>query len=152
MEVSRSSSRGVTFLGSYLHQLDGKGRVSLPAPFRREASDQAFVLVQAYDSSLALFPQDSWSEVEERLRDLVRHQPEARMYVLSVMSSAVQVVPDGHGRMLIPARLQEAAQLSGEVLLVGAIDKIELWNPQLFERAVAGESSQFSRFAPQIFR
>jgi MraZ protein len=152
MESSRSSERGITFLGSYLHQLDGKGRVSLPAPFRREAAEQSFVLLQAYAPSLSLYPQGSWKDVEDRLRELLRHQPEARMYVLSVMSSAVQVEPDGHGRILVPSRLQESAGLSGEVLLVGAIDRIELWNPQDFESAVAGKASEFDRFAPQIFR
>jgi MraZ protein len=152
MESSRSSGRGITFLGSHLHQLDGKGRVSLPAPFRREAASEPFVLLQAYRPSLSLYPQSSWLEVEERLRDLLRHQPEARMYVLSVMSSAVQVEPDGHGRILVPARLQEAAGLSGEVLLVGAIDRIELWNPAHFESAVTEQASGFERYAPQIFR
>lgn len=152
MAETRAPARGVKFLGSYLHQVDAKGRVSLPAPFRREAAEQSFVLIQAYKPSLALYPERSWLEVEERLRDLLRHQPESRMYVLSVMSSAVEVAPDGQGRILIPSRLQEVAQLTGEVLLVGAIDKVELWNPSLFGEAVAADASSFDRFAPQIFR
>jgi MraZ protein len=152
MEGSRATGRGVTFLGSYLHQLDGKGRVSLPASFRREASDQPFVLIQAYKPSLALFPERTWVEVQERLQELLKHQPDARMYVLSVMSSAVEVTPDSQGRILVPARLQESASLSGEVLLVGAIDRIELWNPQRFESAVEETTQQFEKYAPQIFR
>jgi MraZ protein len=152
MGEPRAKDRGIKFLGSYLHQLDAKGRVSLPAPFRREAAEQSFVLIQAYKPSLALYPERSWAEVEERLRDLLRHQPESRMYVLSVMSNAVEVVPDGQGRILIPSRLQDAAELSGEVMMVGAIDKVELWNPSLFEAAVSGDASSFDRFAPQIFR
>jgi MraZ protein len=152
MAETRASTRGVKFLGSYLHQLDPKGRVSLPAPYRREAAEQSFVLIQAYRPSLALYPESSWSEVEERLRDLLRHQPESRMYVLSVMANAQEVAPDGQGRILIPSRLQEAAELSGEVLMVGAIDKVELWNPARFNDAVAQDASTFDRFAPQIFR
>jgi len=152
MEPAGGSARTAKFLGSFTHQIDGKGRVSLPASFRREATDQSFVLIQAYEPSLSLYPERSWAEVEERLRDLLRHQPESRMYVLSIMSSAVEVVPDGQGRILIPARLQEAAGLAGEVLLVGAIDKVELWNPARFQSAVAVEASTFDRFAPQIFR
>jgi MraZ protein len=152
MAETRAPTRGVKFLGSYLHQVDPKGRVSLPAPFRREAAEQSFVLIQAYKPSLALYPERSWAEVEERLRELLRHQPESRMYVLSVMSNAVEVAPDGQGRILIPARLQETAELSGEVLMVGAIDKIEIWNPSLFNDAVAEDASSFDRSAPQIFR
>ena len=80
------------------------------------------------------------------------HQPDARLYVLSVMSNAVEVTPDGQGRILIPARLKEAAGLEGQVLLVGAIDKVEIWNPKRFEAEVSAGSAGFDRFAPQIFR
>lgn len=142
----------MTFLGSYTYQLDEKGRVSLPAVFRREAGDQRFVLLQAHRPSLSLYPASEWAGVEERLKDLLRHQPEARMYVLSVMANAVEVVPDSQGRILIPAKLKELARLDGQVLLVGAIDKVEIWNPDEFEAAVRAGAGEFERFAPQIFR
>lgn len=142
----------MTFLGSYVYQLDGKGRVSLPAAFRREAPEQRFVLLQAYAPALALYPEGEWAGVEERLKELVRHQPEARLYVLGVMASAVEVSPDGQGRILIPSRLREQAELDGEALLVGAIDRIEIWNPERFETAVQEGAGAFSKFAPQIFR
>lgn len=149
---SDPEERGVTFLGSYTYQLDEKGRVSLPAAFRREAGDQRFIMVQAYRPSLALYPESEWMGVQERLKELVRHQPEARLWVLSVVANAVEVVPDSQGRILIPARLQEAAELDGQVLLVGALDKIELWNPNRFEEALREGAQKFERFAPQIFR
>src|SRR5690606_10325187 len=109
-------------------------------------------MVQAYRPSLALYPESEWMGVQERLRELVRHQPEARLWVLSVMANAVEVVPDSQGRILIPARLKEAAGLDGQVLLVGAIDKIEIWNPEQFEAAIREGASRFEQFAPQIFR
>jgi MraZ protein len=152
MEGSRGTARTAKFLGSYLHQIDGKGRVSLPAPYRREATDQGFVLMAAHSASLSLYPEAAWVEVQERLQDLQRHQPESRMWVLKMMATAVEVSPDSQGRILVPARLQEWAQLTGEVLLVGAIDKVELWNPDTFHAAVAEEAGQFDRFAAQIFR
>jgi MraZ protein len=142
----------VKFLGSYQNQLDAKGRVSLPAAFRREAADQAFVLVQAHAPALTLYPEGAWAEVEERLRELLRHQPEARLWVLRMMSNAVEVVPDAQGRILIPARLKEAAELDSQALLVGAIDKVEIWNPDRFEGAVVEQSGDFERYAAQIFR
>jgi MraZ protein len=64
----------------------------------------------------------------------------------------VEVSPDSQGRILIPSRLQEAGNLSGQVLLVGAIDKVELWNPSDFAGAVDGEEESFERYAGQIFR
>lgn len=141
-----------TFLGSYTYALDEKGRVSLPAPFRREAEEQRFVLLQVYPPALALYPESAWREVEDRLRGVLRNDPAARLWVLRVMSSAVEVTPDGQGRILIPSRLQESANLRGQVLMVGAIDKVELWNPSEFEGAVGGKEEEFERYAPQIFR
>jgi MraZ protein len=145
-------SRGLKFLGSYLYQLDEKGRVSLPAAFRREAPDQRFVMVQVHPPALSVYPEAEWVGVEERLDELLRHQPEARLYVLRVLSNAVEVVPDGQGRILIPSRLKEAAELDGQALLVGAIRKIEIWNPARFEAAIGESAGEFERFAPQIFR
>ncbi|MEX0893313.1 MAG: division/cell wall cluster transcriptional repressor MraZ [Gemmatimonadota bacterium] len=152
MEGPRSPNRGVKFLGSYLHQLDDKGRVSLPASFRREAADQRFVLIQAYPPALSLYPETSWLEVEERMRDLLQHNPDARMWVADMMSNAVEVSPDAQGRILVPARLKEAAELDGQVQLVGMIDKVDLWNPATFEQARSQEAGTFQKFAGKIFR
>ena len=152
MAGSGAPTRGIKFLGSYEHQLDDKGRVSLPAPFRREAADQRFVLIQPYPPALALYPESEWMEVERRLTELVGRNPEARLYVLSVVSKAVEVSLDGQGRLLIPQRFQEAAELAGSVLVVGAIEKVELWNPSLFDAAVAGDDGKFEQFKAQVFR
>jgi MraZ protein len=62
------------------------------------------------------------------------------------------VTPDAQGRILIPASLRGAAELEGQALLVGAINKVEIWNPATFEAAVQGASPDFHRFATNIFR
>lgn len=151
MAGTRSPMRGGKFLGSFQHQLDEKGRLSLPAQYRRESADQRFVLIQAYPPALALYPETEWLEVEERMQGMMR-DPAGRVWVLSVMASAVEATPDAQGRILIPAALRAAAELEGPVLLVGAINKVELWNPARFEEAVQGAQSDFSKFAGDIFR
>jgi MraZ protein len=144
--------RGVKFVGSYTHQLDDKGRVSLPASFRREAADQRFILYPDHPPALTLYPELAWMQVENRLSEMKAKNPDSRLFVLSVTSNAVEVSPDAQGRILIPSRLKEVAQLDGQVLLVGAIDRIELWNPALFDTALKGLGGDFERFTPQIFR
>jgi MraZ protein len=151
MAGTRSPLRGGKFLGSYLHQLDEKGRLSLPASYRRDAAEQRFVLVQPYPPALALYPEVEWAAVEERLQDVMKSES-GRLYVLKVMSSAVEVVPDAQGRILVPSNLREAAGLDGQALLVGAINKIEVWNPALFEQAVSASAPQFGDYTSQIFR
>jgi MraZ protein len=141
------------FLGSYRHQIDEKGRLSLPASFRRDAEDQPLVLVQVHPDSLTLYPASTWTEVEGRLRELLRLQPGARTYVLGITARAVEVVPDKQGRILIPQRLLESAGLRDSALLVGVIDRVELWDPERFEGAVAevGAGDESERFANQVF-
>jgi MraZ protein len=139
------------FLGSYLHQMDEKGRVSLPAAFRRDVAEGPMVLVQVHPEALTLYPADTWREVEERLRDLLRRQPTARAYVLGITARAVEVVPDKQGRILVPQRLATSAAIDGAALLVGMIDRVELWNPERFESVVNTPSEEFDRFTSQVF-
>ena len=138
-------------LGSYLHQIDEKGRVSLPAAFRREGGDRPMVLVQVHADALTLYPAEAWVEVEARLREVMRLQPGSRSWVLGVTANATEVVPDKQGRILVPQRLMAAAGLDGAALLVGVIDRIELWSPDRFESQVGGAAGDFERFTHQVF-
>jgi MraZ protein len=139
------------FLGSYRHQLDDKGRLSMPAAFRRDADDQPLVLVQVHGDALTLYPEATWRGVEERLLELLRRQPSTRANVLGITANAAEVVPDRQGRILIPQRLLSAVGLSDAALLVGVIDRIEIWDPSRFETTIAARSPDFERFTAQIF-
>ena len=132
-----------SFLGRYEYQFDERGRVSLPSAFRREAKNDRFVLIQWKEPSLSLFPKDTWNETEERLLKFRRNQPEAWGDVLGIVSNAVEVVPDKQGRMLVPAWLQIAASLEYCVLMVGNLDRIELWNPARFAQAMEDIQGDF---------
>lgn len=139
------------FLGSYVHQVDEKGRLSLPASFRRGVTEGPLVVVQVHEGALTLYPESTWAEVESRLVELLRRQPESRPYVLGITASAAEVVPDKQGRILIPQRLLESIGLTGSALLVGVIDRIEVWDPARFESAVSDRRPEFERYAGQVF-
>ncbi|MEN8144611.1 MAG: division/cell wall cluster transcriptional repressor MraZ [Gemmatimonadota bacterium] len=120
------------FLGSYLYQVDVKGRVTLPAAFRRGNESSSLVLVQAFSDALALYPEESWNTVEERFAQLVQRNPEMRRDALRFTANAHSVSPDKQGRILIPDRLRAAIGIEHDILIVGAINRIELWNPTQF--------------------
>jgi MraZ protein len=124
------------FLGQYEFQLDQKGRVSLPAEYRRKADGSRFVLLQWERTHLTLFPEEVWEGRMAELLTLRREKPELARVLREVTSRAVEVVPDSQGRMLIPAWLKEKAGLDSAVLLIGALDRIELWNPEVFRETV----------------
>ena len=139
------------FLGRYDFQMDEKGRVSLPAAFRKEAEGDRFILMQWEKPYHTLFPEAVWKGVQARLLDYRRTDPAAWGHVREITSNAVEVSPDKQGRVLIPAWLQEAAGLKGTVLLSGHIDRVEIWDPEEFQKAAREKAEGFQRFARQIF-
>jgi len=139
------------FLGSYLHSIDAKGRVSLPASFRRGRESASFVLIQAQAEALSLYPEESWLEKQQELRELARRNPDFRPLVLRLTANAVEVTPDKQGRILIPDRMSEAIGLGSEARIVGAIDRVEIWEPGHFAEQTGAEDEAFDGFVRSIF-
>ncbi len=139
------------FLGSYVHQVDDKGRLSLPAMFRRGVEDGALVVMQVDTNSLALYPGPTWQEMSARLVEMRKRHPEHRAYILGITARAVEVAPDKQGRILVPARLLQAIGISDAAMLIGAIDRIEVWAPDRFEQATSERTPEAERFGIQLF-
>ena len=138
------------FLGRHEYQIDEKGRVSFPSPFRRVVSGGPLVLLQWQSSHLDLFPSETWAEIQRNLLAHRRAQRDGGAYVRRITASAVEVEPDAHGRIRIPPWLRERIGLDGTVLFIGALDRIELWNPSSFDEQLADDVDD-DGFAAQIF-
>ena len=139
------------FLGSFLHQLDPKGRVSLPALFRRGREGESFVLIRTQPDALSLYPDDAWAEVQAELREMSKRQPDLRNQVLRVTAGAVEVVPDKQGRILIPEKMRESISLGTEALVVGAINHIEIWDPARFDELTRPSDDAFDSYIERVF-
>ncbi|CAN5733729.1 division/cell wall cluster transcriptional repressor MraZ [soil metagenome] len=116
------------FTGEYRHAIDTKGRVAVPARFRAELEEGAFVS-RWIDGCLAIFPRESWDELASRVASLSISDAGARTFSRFLFSGAFEVELDRQGRALVPAGLREFAGLEGEAVVVGTRDHIELWNP-----------------------
>ena len=139
------------FVGQFEHQMDSKGRVSLPSAFRREADGDRFVLLQWEPRYLTLFPEEKWRGVQEKLLEFRRTDPSAWNQVRMIIANAVEVSPDKQGRLLVPTNLQTAAGLSGTVLLSGNLDRVELWDPATYCEVVQEQAGDFQKFSHQLF-
>ena len=139
------------FLGRYEFQIDEKGRVSLPSAYRKAASGDSFVLLQWQPTHLDLYPEDTWAGIQAKLLDFRRAQPEGGAYFRRIISNAVEVEPDKQGRIRVPGWLREGGGLEDTVLLVGAVDRVELWSPERFKKQSEEGSREYGHFAPQIF-
>lgn len=120
------------FVSEYEHQMDEKGRVSLPSAFRAQADAWVLVHLPWEGPYLTLIPEEKWAEVQDRLAEYRKQGREAWNHVRFILSRAVEVSPDKQGRILVPAHLQEVAGLGSTVLLNGNLDRVEIWNPETY--------------------
>lgn len=128
------------FSGKYYYTLDPKGRVIVPAPFREIISSnynpKLYIVNAAFDTCLLIYPQEEWNRLEEKVRQLPRMQEEVRFFMRRVIASAQEVELDKQGRILIPATLREDAGLGSDIVVVGQIEKIELWDRKEWDLVV----------------
>ena len=130
------------FLGEFLHSLDPKGRLILPARFR-ELLTQAFVTSQM-DGCLALWTPAEFQARAEEMKDLAKGTAAERNMSRVFFAGAQEASPDRQGRIAIPANLRQYAGLSEErqVVVTGAWDHLEIWDVETWERTKgAGESA-----------
>lgn len=127
------------FLGNIEAKTDAKGRVFLPAVFRKQlqaASEERLVLRKdVHQQCLVLYPESVWFATQEELRQRLnkwnaRHQMIFRQFV----SDAEVVVPDGNGRILLPKRYLQMAGIADEVRFIGMDDAIEIWAKERTEQ------------------
>ena len=123
------------FRGRHQHSIDVKGRVSIPSKFRDVLSTKGrptIMVTNDLDPCLAAFPMDEWVEEEKKIKALPSFVPEALQYKRFYLSGAQECPIDRQGRILIPQSLREYAQLDGNVLFVGMLEKFEIWSPELW--------------------
>jgi MraZ protein len=116
------------FTGEFRHSIDSKGRVAVPARFRAELATGAHVS-RWIDGCLAVFPNETWDRLAERVTSLPYSDAGARAFSRFLFSGAYDVELDSQGRVNLPQALREFAGLSSDAVVVGARDRIELWEP-----------------------
>ncbi len=126
------------FRGKFKHNLDEKGRLSLPSKFRevlRVRYGTETLIITNMPECLVVYPVSEWKKLEERLLNLPFGMREAREFLRYFLGSAEECEPDKQGRILIPQTLREEIQVEREVVLLGMLTYFEIWNPKaLFER------------------
>lgn len=120
------------FKGTYRHRIDGKGRLPVPAAFRRALPDGQLV-VTLLDQCLAAFPPGEWERLEAQLRALPAFSRPVKALTRLLASRAADCELDVQGRILLPQALRAAAALQKDVVVVGVLTRIEVWAPGAWE-------------------
>jgi MraZ protein len=125
------------FLGQYRHNIDEKGRLTVPARFRDVLAVDGAYILQGFDQNLMVLPAPTFEAVSRRVSKMSITDPTARLLKRLVFSTADRVEVDRAGRILIPQFLRESAFLEGDAVVVGAGDFFEIWAPTNWEGQVA---------------
>ena len=115
------------FMSEYNHTLDTKGRLIIPAKFR-EVLGEEFVISKGMDGCLFVYAGDDWNAFEQKLTSLPLINKEARQFARFFLAGAATVEVDKQGRILLPPVLREYANLTKDVVLVGVLSRVEIWD------------------------
>jgi MraZ protein len=137
------------FMGEFLHTVDSKGRLIIPAKFRETLGDK-FIATKGLDNCLFLYPENEWQNFEEKLKKLPVSQPNARAFVRFFFSGATECEFDKQGRILLPANLREYATLEKDVVVVGVMNRIEIWDSARWKDYSALAESNYEKAAESL--
>ena len=139
-----------TFLGKIDAKLDAKGRVFVPSVFRKvlseEERERVVVRMEADEKYLLVYPESVWNrQVVELQSKLNEWDSEDQMLLMQFVGDAEVLEFDAQGRVLLPKRLQVRMGLESEIVFVGMVDRIAMWNKSVYEEQFAVKSKLSDR-------
>lgn len=144
----------IIFIGEYTCKLDNKGRVILPATFKKQMSgnnQEKFVIRKdIFESCLVLYPMDEWDRQNKIIRKKINpYKREHNKFLRRFFKGIADVMLDANNRILIPKRLLDEIGASKEIVMAGQYGKIEIWTKDRYEKADLGDD-EFAGMAEDI--
>ncbi len=145
------------FTGKYQHIIDDNNRLAIPSSLRRcidEKEDgKGFYITPGLDRCLAVYPPRQFKELAKKLEQLMFTNQKARNFQrLFFSKSSGCVTCDKQGRIMIPQILKEHAGLEKDVVIIGVMDKIEMWDLQCWSEFETDHKRNFERDAEDLFQ
>ncbi len=143
-----------SFVGTEKYAIDDKGRLSIRNAMRSAGLDDSqirtFLLVAGFEGCLALYTEDQWTLVEERLQKLPAGGRKGRAFTRALLMDATRVSVDTQGRITIPPALRGRAGLGKEAVLLGQVGRIEIWNDDHLREVVKEARDNFETLAEEV--
>ncbi len=138
------------FFGTYTPKLDEKGRLFLPAKFREQLAE-GLVVTRGQERCLTVWSMDDFQKLYERLAAAPLTVKGARDYSRMLFAAASNEVPDKQGRISIPSVLREYASLRKDVVVIGSMNRIEIWDPTAWTAYSEEQEQKFSDLSDEVF-
>ena len=137
------------FLGTHTPKLDDKGRFFLPAKFREELNG-GLVITRQPDRCLAIFTPAAYQSVADRMIEASTSLAKVRSLQRMFASGAESSAPDSQGRISVPEHLRNYAGLQREIVVIGALDHIEVWDAQAWDSYATAQEEAFARMDEEV--
>ena len=129
--------------------------MNIPAKLRKYVSTEAndtFVVTRGYERCLFVYPLDEWSKLEHSIRELSTTNPQHRFFMRTLLEKATECQLDGQSRVIIPKELLQFAGIENEVLILGVLERIEVWNPKIYREYQSSQSESYENVAQNVLR
>lgn len=137
------------FLGTQLPRLDDKGRLILPAKYRERLS-AGLVITRGQERCLYVFAADEFARLAEQLRAAPMTSRSTRDYLRVFLSGASDEIPDKQGRVTLPASLRSYASIDRDLAVIGAGNRLEIWDATAWSAYLADHEQAFSEQAEEV--
>lgn len=141
------------FIGEYRHTLDDKGRIAIPAKLRysKVGEDEYWVATKGFDRCLFLYPRYEWEKIVKKINERLSFtKKEDRSFLRMFISPATEQAVDRQGRIAIPQSLREYAGIQKEVVTLGAVNRIEIWSEETWNKYKEENEKSFDVIGEKI--
>jgi MraZ protein len=138
------------FFGTYTPKVDDKGRLILPAKFRDQLAG-GLMVTRGQEHCLYVWPLAEIERITETLRAAPVSNKATRDYVRMFSSGASDESPDKQGRITIPPTLREWASLSKDVVVIGAMTRLEIWDQAAWAAYSEAQEEAFAELSEEVF-
>jgi MraZ protein len=138
------------FTSEYECKLDAKGRLVLPSRIKAQLpaeGGEELVIRRGFEQCLIIYPMVEFKKVFSKISGLNEFNEEYRKLQRNFLSGVVTVELDGNGRFLIPKNMLTYAQIDKDSVLVGMGNKVEIWNPAIYEKHLIQDPGELSKLA-----
>lgn len=137
------------FIGEYSHNLDEKGRITVPKKFHTDIVKGA-VVTRGLDHCLFLYTKEEWIKLAEKLANLPFAQANTRAFSRLMLAGAMDVELDKQGRIIIPEYLRDFAHIKKNVVIAGLYNRLELWDADEWKKYTQKNEEESNEIAEQM--
>ncbi len=136
------------FMGQYEHILDKKKRLFIPSRFRKGL--RKFIITCGLEDCLFMYTPDGWEKISKKFSILPLTKSDARAFIRTFLAGANECDLDKQGRILIPQNLVQYSDIKEEIIIIGVLDRIELWSKKKWQLYNANAKKSYCEIAEKL--